>query len=288
MCSCNTIKTSVMAITMFQDGYCRHMPRAGVPIPMQTGNPPNERYMGLRAVEDGMGETNDERRGKLMSLLLPQTALSASEQVAPTDPPDAHNATDATVTALCEQYMPLIRTFIWRKLGVRRAREDVAEDLTQQTFIRLWRAMQHGVSFQTEAHARSFLHAIAANLLRDQWRSDQLRAEVPLPSSVAEESASWPSEPCAPDTGNDVRETLLDVTQVLLTMPESDRVLLLAHACGYRYEVMATYYALSIPGIKNRIYRTRTAFRQRYAESCGDSEHSAAHPINYATDHCSF
>jgi RNA polymerase sigma factor (sigma-70 family) len=159
---------------------------------------------------------------------------------------------------------------------VHRARADVTDDLTQQTFIRLWRAMQQGVRFQTEAHARRFLYAVAVNLVRDQWRSDQHRAEVPLPSSVEDDGTPAWHEPCADDGDDEARETLLDVAQVLATMPERDRMLLVAQACGYGHETLAAQYARSVSGIKNRIARARSALRGRYAEDCGESAHSSS------------
>lgn len=115
-----------------------------------------------------------------MMLLCPSNACPPVPQAIP--PTLSLSSTPAAlVTTLYEAYQPRIRSYLLGKLSGQRAACDLAEDLTQLTFVRLWKALQRGVCFQTEAQACHYLHAIAANLLRDQWRQDQQRREVPLP-----------------------------------------------------------------------------------------------------------
>jgi RNA polymerase sigma factor (sigma-70 family) len=176
---------------------------------------------------------------------------------------------EAEIAALYETYQRPMFRFICHQLGPRRASHDIAADLTQLTFIRLWHAMQRGVRFQTPAQARSFLHTIATNLLRDQWRSDHQRAEVPLvpgEGDADECAASGGLEPCTPQTADegDLWETRLVVEQVLATLPAEKQEVLLAHACGYRHDEQAARLGISVSGVKNRIARARTTFRERY------------------------
>jgi RNA polymerase sigma factor (sigma-70 family) len=171
------------------------------------------------------------------------------------------------VTALYGRYQPRIRCYLLGKLAGQRASRDLADDLTQLTFIRLWKALQRGVCFQTEAQACHYLHAIAANLVRDQWRHVQACAEVPLPSfapNAANDGAWWIVEPSAPDA-QDARETLLVLTHLLSAMPDPDRTLLLAHAYGYPWEMIAAHCATSVSSVKSRLARARMALREQYA-----------------------
>jgi RNA polymerase sigma factor (sigma-70 family) len=176
---------------------------------------------------------------------------------------------EAEIAALYETYQRPMFRFICHQLGPRRASHDIAADLTQLTFIRLWHAMQRGARFQTPAQARSFLHTIATNLLRDQWRSDHQRAEVPLVpvEGDADECAAFGAlAPCIPQAadGDALWETLLVVEQVLATLPPEKREVLLAHACGYRHDEQAARLGISVSGVKNRIARARTTLRERY------------------------
>jgi RNA polymerase sigma-70 factor (ECF subfamily) len=63
-----------------------------------------------------------------------------------------------------------------------------AEDLTQATFERAWRAW--GRYDPLRASARTWLLAIARNLLVDHYRSDATRREQPLEADPAIEAAS--------------------------------------------------------------------------------------------------
>jgi RNA polymerase sigma factor (sigma-70 family) len=173
------------------------------------------------------------------------------------------DAVEANVTLLYETYQGLLRAYLMRQLAGRRARADVAEDLTQLTFLRVWKAMQRGVRFHTPAQARHFLFATATNLLRDQWRTDHQRAEVPLPLLPLEEGASWFAEPCAPDDTT-AHETWLLVAPVLARLAPTEREALLGYACGYRHHEQAARQGISLAGVKGRIRRARAALRERY------------------------
>jgi RNA polymerase sigma factor (sigma-70 family) len=184
----------------------------------------------------------------------------------------ASQAVEAGVTVFYEAYHCLVRADLARQLAggqMRDGREDVVDDLTQLTFIRLWHAMQRGVTFQTEAHVRGYLHTIVVNLVRDQWRHERLRTELSLPPFPLEEEVSWFVEPSTSD-GQAARETLLLVAQVLLELHEADRTLLLAHAYGYPFATIAAHFASSIPGVKCRLARVRTALRERYDTEAGE------------------
>ena len=66
-------------------------------------------------------------------------------------------------TELVERYVRMVGTVIWRATG----RRDVIEDLTQETFLRVFRAMEY---FDSRARLSTWIYTIAHNVAIDYLR----------------------------------------------------------------------------------------------------------------------
>jgi RNA polymerase sigma-70 factor, ECF subfamily len=66
-------------------------------------------------------------------------------------------------TALVETYVRMVGTVIWRATGQR----DVIEDLTQETFLRTFRALEY---FDSRARLSTWIYTIAHNVAIDHLR----------------------------------------------------------------------------------------------------------------------
>ena len=66
-------------------------------------------------------------------------------------------------TALVEAYVRMVGTVIWRATGQR----DVIEDLTQETFLRTFRALEY---FDSRARLSTWIYTIAHNVAIDHLR----------------------------------------------------------------------------------------------------------------------
>jgi RNA polymerase sigma-70 factor (ECF subfamily) len=98
--------------------------------------------------------------------------------------------------ALVERYWA--RVFRWL-FGLTR-REQLAEDLTQEAFLKAWKSLR---SFQIGASFRAWLFRIARNCLIDSQRGPRGAASQPLPAGVADRNAG-PVEVALEHEGQDL------------------------------------------------------------------------------------
>jgi RNA polymerase sigma-70 factor (ECF subfamily) len=83
----------------------------------------------------------------------------------------------------CDRTRPKVYRYIY---GLVQDRER-AEDLTQETYARVFRASA------SEAKSDAYLRAVALNLVRDEWRRDKARG-VPVPLEPFEDLLESKSE----------------------------------------------------------------------------------------------
>jgi RNA polymerase sigma-70 factor (ECF subfamily) len=166
-----------------------------------------------------------------------------------------------------------LRTFLLRLAGV----TPVAEDLLQETFMRIHRARG---SFEPGARVVPWAYAIARNAWLDHTRSAQSRAHRELGARAASGDGTTPLEPATgPEADSEqaaiARETAAIVEAALRGLPPAQReafVLL-------RYEGMSVQEAAEILGstptaVKLRAFRAyealRAALGQKRMEGGGD------------------
>jgi RNA polymerase sigma-70 factor (ECF subfamily) len=139
---------------------------------------------------------------------------------------------------------------VWR-LCAHLAGADRADDLTQETFLRAWRALPR---FRAEAGARTWLLAIARNTA-----IDALRASARRPVTAALE----------PDAGPAVADPAdLVTTSRLLATLEPDRrlALFLTQVLGLSYLEAAGVCGVPIGTIRSRVARARDDLASRLAD----------------------
>ncbi len=127
-----------------------------------------------------------------------------------------------------------------------------AQELTQETFLRAYRAMARGERWD---NPRAWLYRVASRLSANDYRRRKLLQWLPLRDH---DSAPGPrlAETCA---------ERLDFQAALVTLPPKYRVpLVLSMYAGYRVTEIAAILDLGVSAVKMRLSRGREMFRQAY------------------------
>ncbi len=161
----------------------------------------------------------------------------------------------AAFTALVERYQQRIGGYLYRLVGDR----QTAEDLTQETFMRAYRAL-------ATAHAvgafRAWLFRIATNLARDQLRRQRRIRWLPFDGDRME----FAIHPFSSVEEADV------VRQVLARLSADDRaVLLLCAGEDLSYGEAGTALGVTANTARMRYMRAKGRFRMLYREITGDA-----------------
>src|SRR4051794_5519112 len=127
---------------------------------------------------------------------------------------------------------------------------SLAEEITQETFVRAWVTSGSIVGGTVKA----YLFTIARNLYRAERKFQGRRVSL---------DDKLPDSRPGPDTIAGDRIECAAVLEALQELPEADRAALLMYAQeGLPYAVIATTFGLSIPAVKVRIHRARIRLKQ--------------------------
>ena len=131
-----------------------------------------------------------------------------------------------------------IRAYLARSSG----NEALADDLLQETYFRMIRA---GFVPESDDHARNFLFKVAANLLRDHFRSAK-RSPLPLEIQPAVE-------------GRQQRSVISrDVHKILRQLKPRERELLwLGHVERFSHKEIAQIMGLKPSSVRLMLFRAR-------------------------------
>src|SRR4051812_7607543 len=162
------------------------------------------------------------------------------------------------LSALFKSYhVPLVR-FLTRRLGDR----DWAEELAQETFVRALK--------QDEiASERSWLFAVASNLVRDEARREarqRKRHEVMRAQAEAEAESSVEPEP----TSMERAEDRALARRAIEMLAERDRDALLMREEGLGYEEIAEALDLSVASVGTTLSRARRRLMEAYESLQGE------------------
>ena len=156
--------------------------------------------------------------------------------------------------ALFERWAGRVLRFVERMVG----EASVAEDLVQETFVRVWRARER---YQPEARFSTWLFTIAGNAARNELRRPFHRAPHDRVDD-AEEGAPLvlaADDPPA-DVVVDARRTGHGLEAALAELPERQREALWLRAVeGLSYAEVAEALATSEKSVKALIHRARVA-----------------------------
>jgi len=154
-------------------------------------------------------------------------------------------------TQLVERHKDAVVNYLTRLTGDR----DRAEDLAQETFLRLFRAAP---GYREQGLLRAYLFRIATNLVRsEERRAKRLRLLLPFFGGRRHD------EPAAV-SGMLLQELHRQVAVALATLPLRFRVPLVLHEIeGWSYADIAQELSCREGTVKSRIHRGRQHLRQR-------------------------
>jgi len=159
------------------------------------------------------------------------------------------------------------------------------EDLAQEVFLRLYRALPH---FRGDATLSTYLYRIVVNVAQDEWkRRRKEREHIAAEPAFEDESESggWIENFAGDDLNSEHARTpeqqmvdaqLIDaVDAALLQLPETERaVLVLYHQEECSYEGISVALGLPINTVRTHLHRGR----KRLAELVQTKTGARAHP----------
>jgi RNA polymerase sigma-70 factor (ECF subfamily) len=157
-------------------------------------------------------------------------------------------------TTLVDRYQQRVWRICYRLLG----NEHDASDAAQEVFVRLF---LHRGRFAGRSKYSTWVHGVAVRtcLTLRRGRTRRQRWETLVPEQSAHESP--------PTRGGNIPAETLDLPQMLDTLDEDDRALLIMkYAEGHNYDDLAEMFDLSVSACKMRISRARQRLKQRFPE----------------------
>lgn len=159
---------------------------------------------------------------------------------------------------------PMIYRYLTRLAGT-----DEAEDLTQETFIRVNQSLS---TFNNQSSISTWIYQIATNLATDRLRSRTFRQEAVTVHGVDPDRSQSP--PCAgqqPSTEDQlIRKEMNECIQSYVGfLPDNYRtVLILSELEGFKNSEIAAILGLSLATVKIRLHRAKEKLRQELAANC--------------------
>ena len=170
---------------------------------------------------------------------------------------------DAALNDLMERHATAVFRFLCRMLK----NEDDANDLAQETFVRVF---QSRAKFRTNERFSTWLYTIAANLARNQirWRTRHPNVSLDAEAGAAEEPLANVL-PAAVDAPNDqalAGERAAAVRKAVGKLPEDMRQAIVL--CEWEEKSVAEAAAIldaTPKAVESRLYRARQYLREQLA-----------------------
>lgn len=160
-----------------------------------------------------------------------------------------HDAFDLLYSA----YKGRIYTFLLRFLQD----PDAADDVTQETFTKAYRALE---TFGPDHKLLPWLYRVASNAAIDHTRRGKRFRWLPM--GTVEGTSEEPSL----ESGDREVSEREHVQATLRRLPPENAIALLLHAVeGYSYNEIAEIQGVTMTAVRSRIARARAAFRKEYA-----------------------
>jgi RNA polymerase sigma-70 factor (ECF subfamily) len=131
-----------------------------------------------------------------------------------------------------------------------------AQELTQETFLRAYRALCKGEAWD---NPRAWLYRVASHLANDDYRHRRLFQWLPLWSAHGRVQTGWNAEETTAEQ--------FAVRTALRALAPKYRFPLVLYVCeGYAVAEVAEILGLSVSAVKMRLSRARQMFRQAYIQ----------------------
>ena len=168
---------------------------------------------------------------------------------------------DAALNDLMERHATPVFHFLCRMVG----NEDDANDLAQETFVRVFRAR---ASFRTSEKFSTWLYTIAANLARNHFRWRSRHPNVSLDTETGETEQTFgstlPANDPAPNEQALTAERAEAVRTAVSKLPEDLREAIVL--CEWEERTVAEAAAIleaTPKAVESRLYRARQILRER-------------------------
>jgi RNA polymerase sigma-70 factor (ECF subfamily) len=168
---------------------------------------------------------------------------------------------DTALNDLMERHAAPVFHFLCRMVG----NEDDANDLAQETFVRVFRAR---TSFRTNEKFSTWLYTIAANLARNhfRWRSRHPNVSLETETGEAEQTlgSTLPANDPAPSEQALATERAAAVRTAVSHLPEDLReAIVLCEWEEYSVAEAAAILETTPKAVESRLYHARQILRER-------------------------
>lgn len=162
---------------------------------------------------------------------------------------------------LAERYHTRLLNFIYRTIGDR----DRAEDLVQETFVRVYRHLHR---FDPTKKFSTWIYTIASNLAKNELRN-RSRSPMVLFQAIKKNweadhrPLQWEDSTFSPDDLYRKRHLREQVEKAVAELPEHHRVVfVLRELEGKTYEEISEITGVTLGTVKSRLNRARNRFAQ--------------------------
>jgi len=168
---------------------------------------------------------------------------------------------DAALNTLMERHASRIFHFLCRMLG----NEEDANDLAQETFVRVYRARE---SYKSAQKFSAWLYTIAGNLARNhlRWRSRHPQVSLDAESATTEQrlADSIPANTSTPSQAMITAERAASVRAAVQSLPDDMREAIILCELEEMAVAEAALVLESTPkAVESRLYRARQLLREK-------------------------
>jgi RNA polymerase sigma factor (sigma-70 family) len=166
--------------------------------------------------------------------------------------------TDLSFEQVVRDHQAMVFRTLMRLTGSR----DNLEDLAQEVFLRLYKALPN---FRGESLVTTYLYRITVNVAQNEWKRRK-RSDRPL-VSISDETSAWEERLEHPDRNAEQqleeREFKLKVEEQLGRLSGVERsVLVLYHQEERSYEQIAEALGMPIGTVRTHLHRGRKKLRE--------------------------
>ena len=174
---------------------------------------------------------------------------------------DFQKGNTASFETLMHKYYGRIFNFLGRMTGNR----DTAEDLTQEVFVRVYKAVS---SYQPQSKFQTWIYTIAKNLALNELRRSKrsvVSLDAPVDGGDGEmvRQVADPRSP-SPASGLLIEEKQRIIREAVESLPENQRVVvLLRRYDNLSYAEIANAMGCTVEAVKSLLSRARVNLKER-------------------------